>query len=352
MTSVAAVRQPSHVFTGWQAFSEGAVREGWSDGLPLVPPTSDLVAAFVDSTGLAPETIVGEIPTRDLEISVEQIATNAVMAGCRIEYMPLVLAATRAFLHPLANPHCVAATLAGASQLVIVNGPARNELGIRCRDGAFGPGSRANATIGRAIRLIVRNCARSIPGEADRAAFSTPARFTFCIGEDEDASDWIPMHVERGFAPSQSVVTLNSMTDAYGLFDDSSSNPEAFLDRLAHLCRCRPVNTDEYLGDARTMLLVIGPEHRRVLRDAGWSKADVRRYLYPLVTAPHTRPNVVDRHGFHAPGGPTESSVELSKPESLLIVTAGGDGSNVSWTMFPHLASAISMPAEPLQNMS
>lgn len=348
MTTLAPARQRSHVFDGWQAFTEGAIREGWSDGLPLVPPTPDRVAAFVAATGLEPDTVIGEIKTRDLQITLEQVAVNAVMAGCRLEYMPLVLAASRAFLHPLGNAHCVAATLAGASQLVIVNGPIRGELGILCREGVFGPGSRANATIGRAIRLIVRNNARSIPGESDRAAFSTPARFTFCVGEDEEASDWTPFHVERGFEPTQNVLTLNSMTDAYALFDDASQQPEALLDRLAHLSRCRPVNADEYLGDARTMLLIIGPEHRRLLRGAGWSKSDVRSYLYPLLTAPHTRPNAIDRHGYHAPGGPTESSVELSKPESLLLLSAGGDGSNLSWTMFPHLASAVSIEVEPL----
>lgn len=344
---VTDVRQPTHAYAGWHGFAEGAIAAGWSDGLPLVPPTIDLVESFVAITGLTPETIIGEVPTRDLAITVEQVATNAVMAGCRPEYMPVVLAAARAHFHPLGNSHCVAATLAGASQMVMVNGPIRQELGIMCQEGAFGPGSRANATIGRAVRLVVRNCARSIPGEADRAAFSTPARYSFCVGEDEEGSDWIPMHVERGFEPGTSVVTLNSMTDAYALFDATASRPEHLLDRLAHLCRCRPVNIDEFLGDARTMVVVLGPDHRQVLTAAGWSKSDVRDYLFPILIAPHTRPNPIDRLGFHSTGGPTESSVEISRPDNLLLFAAGGRGSHLSWAMFPHLASAVSVRVEP-----
>jgi len=190
-----------------------------------------------------------------------RLLRTRVMAGCKVEYMPLVLAASRAFLDPLANAHCVAATLGGA-QVSSSSSTGRRAGNSGCSPARawFGPGSRANATIGRAVRLVVRNCARSIPGEADRAAFSTPARFSFCIGEDEEGSAWLHCTSSAASAGTNSVVTLNSMTDAYALYDDASAVPETFLDRLAHLCRCRPVNADAFLGDSRTMLLVVGPE--------------------------------------------------------------------------------------------
>jgi hypothetical protein len=341
----AAVRQPTKRYDGYDAFTAGAIADGWSDGLPIVPPTAERVEKFLSTIGKDPWEVVGEIPTRDIEITAEQVAANAVMAGCLPAYMPVVFAAVQAHLHRLGNAHCVTATLTGASQMVIVNGPVRREIGINCGPGALGPGTRANATIGRAVRLVVRNCVQSVPGIADRAAYSTPARYSYCVGEDEEATSWDPMHVERGFGRDQSVATLNSMTDAFALFDDRSDVPDALLDRLVHLCRVRPINPDQYLGDERTMVILIGPEHRRILEEAGWSKADVRSYLYPKLTAPHTRgEGEIDAQGLHATGGPTESSLAISAPDKLLLITAGGQGRQLSWAFFPHIASAVSMP--------
>ena len=158
------------------------------------------------------------------------------------------------------------------------------------------------------------------------------------------------MHVERGFASDDSVVTLNSMTDAFALFDASSQPPELFLDRFAHLARVRPMTRDDYLGENRTIVLLIGPEHRRLLEGAGWSKSDIRSYLFPKLTAPHTRgEGVIEGQGFHPVGGPLESSLALDRPENLLLLTAGGEGRSLSWAMFPHIASAVSQIVVPAQ---
>src|SRR5262249_52736122 len=160
--------------------------------------------------GLEPTEILGAVPTREVVVTAEHVAINAVMAGCRADYMPVVVAAVRAHLHEKANCHSTTGTLSGAAQLVIVNGPVRTELDINGRAGCFGPGWRANATIGRALRLVIRNVCRSIPYFLDRATFSTPARYSFCIGEDEEDSSWLPLHVERGFEPGTSAVTVQS----------------------------------------------------------------------------------------------------------------------------------------------
>jgi hypothetical protein len=337
----------TRTYVGYGALLDGMVEEGWTDGLPVVPATPAKLEEYLAVVGLAGEDVIGEVPSRDITIRADHVAAAAVMAGCLPEYMPAVLAAARGHLSPLGNAHCVLATLTGALQTVILSGPIRTELGVLCGRGAFGPGSRANATIGRALRLVARNACQSVPGDGDRAAFSHPGRYSFCFGEDEENTGWLPMHVERGFAPGDSVATVHSMTDYFSLCDRDSGSPEELLTRFAHLARCRPISRDAFLGENRTVVLVFGPEHRRLLEKAGWEKQDVRSYLHPLLTAPHTRTgNQQETQGMAPLGGPTESSHYLPRPENILIVAAGGDGLNLSWVLYPHLASSVSTKIE------
>ena len=167
---------------------------------PSLPPTPAKVEAFLDAAGLKAGEVLGEVPTREVVVTAEHAAINAVMAGCKQEYMPVVAAAVRAHLHEKANCHSTTGTLCGAAQVVVVNGPVRKEIEIACEGACFGPGFRANATIGRALRLVIRNVCRAIPDFLDRASFSSPLRYSFCFGENEEGSPWLPMHVERGFA--------------------------------------------------------------------------------------------------------------------------------------------------------
>ena len=201
---------------GQEYRDEGALLEdyyarGWTDGLPIVAPTPERVEQFLAAAQLSPETVLGEVATRDVVVTAEHAAINAVMAGCRPEYMPVVIAAVRGHLREKGNCHSTTGTLSGAAQVVIVNGPARQALDINGTAGCFGPGWRANATIGRALRLVIRNVCRAIPNFLDRATFSTPARYTFCFGEDEEGSDWLPLSVERGVPAGTSAVTVASM---------------------------------------------------------------------------------------------------------------------------------------------
>src|SRR3954470_5159107 len=206
---------------------------GWTDGLPIVAPTPERVVEFLAVSGLAPDEILGEVRTRQVVVTAEQVAINAVMAGCRADYMPVVVAAVRAHLSEKGNCHSTTGTLSGAAQVVIVNGPARTELDVNCLAGCFGPGWRANATIGRALRLVIRNVCRAIPNFLDRATFSTPARYTFCFGEDEENSPWVPMHVERGLPQGSSAVTVHSAMVITQSRDAKSRTPEGILDTIA-----------------------------------------------------------------------------------------------------------------------
>jgi hypothetical protein len=300
---------------------------GLTDGLPIVPPTVERVAEFLALAGLAPGDVLGEVPTRRVVATADKVAANAVMAGCRPEYFPTVVATVRAFLEAKSNAHSTTATLAGAAHAVIVNGPVRDEIGIASGQACFGPGFRANATIGRALRLVIRNVCKTVPGELDRATFSWPLRYSFCFGEHEEASDWVPLHVQRGFARTDSVVTLQSV---FGLIEvlEFDPGPEAIAATIAVRARQRGLARDEWCGDDRGVVVVIGQEHRQRFTAAGWDKRRIQEFLWSRFTAP--------------PASPYEDRVDLSSPDNVLVVAAGGPGISVSWLLLPHLSNPVS----------
>ena len=314
-------------YAGYPEALEAYYDEGWTDGLPIVPPTADAVTAMLATVGLDGGEVLGGVPTRNVTVTAEKVAVNAVMAGCRSDYFPVVLAGVRAFLQPKANAHSTTATLAGAAHAVIVNGPVAQELGIEGGQACFGPGFRANATIGRALRLVIRNVCRTIPGDLDRASFSWPLRYSFCFAEDEAFSDWTPLHVQRGFQPTDSVVTVASL---FRLLQATEFAPESdeILTMIAANARFTGLMRDEFVGDERSVVVVIGQEHHRRFLAEGLSKEDVRDRLFDLVTRPTT-----SRH---------DNLVTLAAPQNLLLVAAGGPGIAQSWLLMPHLSSTPS----------
>lgn len=324
-----ALAAEAHAFRDEEDLQETYHANGWTDGLPIVAPTPERVEAFLDAAGLAPDTILGEVPTREVRVTAEHAAINAVMAGCRPDYFPVVVAAVRAHLHEKANCHSTTGTLSGAVQTVVVNGPIRTEIGIECGAGCMGPGFRANASIGRALRLVIRNVCRAIPGVLDRASFSSPHRFSFCFGENEEGSSWTPMHVERGFRADESAVTVHSVMTVDSAVDFVSRTPEGLCDSMLATLRRNGIAGDEFLGDDTTAMLVVGPEHQRFFDRAGWSKDDIRDHLFPK---------------FGEDPGPGGRIVGIGKKEGILIVAAGGDGMAQTWVLLPHLAIAITEP--------
>jgi hypothetical protein len=300
---------------------------GLTDGLPVIPPTVERVAGFLTLAGLAPDDVLGEVPTRRVVVTADKVAANAVMAGCRPEYFPAVVATVRAFLETKANAHSTTATLAGAAHAVIINGPVREEIGIASGQACFGPGFRANATIGRALRLVIRNVCKTVPGELDRATFSWPLRYSFCFGEDEEATRWVPLHVQRGFARDDSVVTLQSV---FGFIEvlEFDPDPRAILSAIAAHARHRGLARDEWCGDDRGVVIVIGQEHRQRLTAAGWDKPMIQDFLWSRLTAPTA--------------GRYDSQVDLASPGNVLVVAAGGPGISVSWLLLPHLSNPVS----------
>jgi hypothetical protein len=315
-------------WTDADAFLEDAYERGWTDGLPVVPPTPEKVEAFLAVAGLDSEVVLGTVPTREVTVTAEHAAINAVMAGCRPEYFPVVVAAVRAHLDEHANCHSTTGTLSGAAHAVIVNGPIRDEIGVAYGAGCLGPGFRANATVGRALRLVIRNVCRAVPGFLDRATFSWPLRYSFCFGEDEAAGPWTPLHVQRGYAPDESTVTVHSIMRMVSSWDSTSRTAEGVLETIVADTRHHGFSGDEFLGDQIPIVYVMGREHQR------WSKERMQEHLFPRLVA--------ETAGLH------DRRYNLGHPENILIVAAGGAGMAETWILFPHLAWAVTRPIEPV----
>ena len=249
---------------------EACFERGWSDGLPVVPPTPERVWRMLQGTTRAPDEVVGIIPPNNVACTVEKVAINAVMAGCKPEYMPVVLAAVEASCIDEFCMHGVLATTYFAGPIVIVNGPIRRAIGMNSGINVLGQGNRANATIGRALQLVIRNVGGGRPGGVDRATFGTPGKYTFCFAEDEEDSPWESLSVEKGFAPDASTVTLFAGGGVQGVLDQLSRTPESLARTFAACLRTLGHPKITFAIDA---FLVVSPEHTRVFSQAGWSKA-------------------------------------------------------------------------------
>jgi hypothetical protein len=250
---------------------------GWTDGLPIVPPVPELVEAMIAGSGLPAQTVVATLAPSLAAASVEKVAINAVMAGCKPASMPVILAAVRAMAQPDFNLAGIQATTHPVAPVVFVHGPIRSKIGINSGSNAFGQGFRANATIGRAIRLILMNLGGGIPGKTDMATLGSPAKFSYCAGENEEASPWDPLHVERGLARDDSAVTVHGGEAPHNLQDHASATPGELLMTFAGTMAVLGANNAGMGGE---MLLVLGPEHARILANHGMSKDDIRAELH------------------------------------------------------------------------
>ncbi len=279
---------------------EAMEERGWTDGLPVVPPTRERVFRMLEGTGRHPQDVVAVVPPDLVECTVEKVAVNAVMAGCRAEYLPVVLTVLEAACTSEFNMH----------------------IGMNAGGNVLGQGNRANATIGRALQLVVRNVGGGRPGGVDRATHGNPGKLTFCFAEDEAGSPWEPLAVERGLPAGVSAVTLFAGSGLQPLADQLSRTPESLARTFA---ACLQAVAHPKLVLAWDALLVVSPEHARVFCEAGWSKERLRRELDGLLCRPGSE--LVRGAGGMAEGMPPGVAAgELPKfrPGGLLIVHAGG----------------------------
>lgn len=297
---------------------------GWTDGLPVVPPTAEAVEQFLNAAKLQPGHILGVEPTKGAVITAEKAAINAVMAGCKPEYMPVVAAAVEAITEDKFSLHGISVSTMGAGILLVVNGPIADQLGINSAESVFGPGNRANATIGRAVRLIVSNVVGTRAGDLDKATLGHPGKYTWCITEKVDRLPWEPMHVARGFAADESTVTTFAGLSGTQVGEHEANTPEGVLDAFAGRLYA--------LGQAmQEVLLVICPEHAAHLKTADWSRQQVCEYLYERTKAP--APSLFSQGGVKEALGEkvAAGSGALASPDTVVPIVAGGDGGG--WSM-------------------
>ena len=302
--------------------AEALFDRGWTDGLPVVPPTEARVLRMLAGTTRAPDEVVATVPPDLVECTVEKVAVNAVLAGCKPEYLPVVLAAVEAACTDEFNAHGLLATTYFAGPVVVVNGPIARAIGMNSGINALGQGNRANATIGRALQLVIRNVGGGRPGGVDRATLGNPGKYTFCFAEDEEGSPWEPLSVARGLPPGTSAVTLFAGEGPRGVVDQLSREPESLARSLAACLRTVAHPKQALSWDA---MVVVAPEHARVYREAGWSRARLLAELDDLLQLPGAE--VVRGAGGMAEGLPdsaARATVPKFRPGGLLLAHVGG----------------------------
>ena len=301
---------------------ESYLERGWTDGLPIVPPTPERVSRFLEHAGRSPSEIVGTEPTKGRVITAEKVAINAVMAGCRPEYMPVVMAAVEAISEPQFNLHAVSVSTMGAAILTVVNGPIARELKLNSGVSVFGPGHRANATIGRAIQLVRSNVTGAVTGELDKATLGHAGKYTWCIAEAEDVSPWEPLHVERGLSAEQSAVTVFAGLSPIQAGNHRGDRPEPVLRSFANAMFASGPGKAE-------IVVVLSPEHLGHISSTGWTKAQVKQFLFET-----TQRSASDwaASGVETVDGYDDETMlgAALAPESINVLVAGGPAGGFS----------------------
>jgi hypothetical protein len=324
-----------------EALLEAFLEREWCDGLPVVPPTEERVRAML--AGRDPRRSLGDMPPLWRATTQEILAVNAVMAGCRPEYFPVVVAATEAVLDPVFNLPGVQATTHPVAPLVIVHGPYGREIGVHSGSGCFGPGFRANATIGRALRLILMNVGGAWPGRQDMATQGSPAKFSYCIGESVEASPWGPLM-------ESDAITVFGGEAPHNVNDHVSTSASGILTVIADTAVSLGSNVGTYLAQSQ-LLIVLGPEHAQTIAADGLSRADVQRFLYETARLPLgciKRSGMRGREDWPAWMRAIEDDEaqlpRVPSPEDIVVLVAGGPGKHSSVVPNCCFSRAVSRP--------
>lgn len=313
----------------YDAINDYFYEQGWTDGLPIVPPTEARVDALLAGMpGLDPDELISIVPPKMGRATLRQVAVNAVMAGCKPEYLAVVVAALRAVSERDYGLHHRQTTTHAGAPLIIVNGPIVQTLRINSGTGLFGPGWRANATIGRALRLVLVNIGGAGPG-VDASQTGHPGKYTYCIGEYEAANPWEPLHVTRGFRREQNVVTVVNAEAPHSMTENIQTDPLEIMRTFASSMATLGVNNLYSQGHP---VLVLGLEHVQHLSSAGWNKRDIQKALFEMARQPWGLmknrgkskgprfPEFVDKNNDN-------SMVPImNAPEDLIVLVGGGAG--------------------------
>jgi hypothetical protein len=324
-----AARSDYHRLVEWY------FEQGWTDGLPVVPPTRDAVAEMMRALGGDPGHVEAKVPPRWGTLTREVLAVNLVMAGCRPDYAPVVRAAMLALCDPLFNLNGVQATTHLVAPLLVINGPVRTRIGLNGAANVFGSGNRANATIGRAIRLVLLNVGGATPGDLDKSTLGSPAKYTFCIAENEEASPLPPYHVDRGYDPDVSTVFVIGCEAPHSVTNHLADDPPGILDSIVSAMSTIAHNNAVSSGSCA---VVLGVEHANTIAGAGWTRSDVRSYLW------HHTTNTFGQISFHGRYGKVynrnlprwyrrEADARIPivpSPDDIHLFVAGGESGRFS----------------------
>jgi len=336
----ARISSQRYAVEGFQEALDLCYSRGWTDGLPVVPPTEPAVRAMLDAVALEPDAQIAFITNRQVAITAEKVAINAVMAGCRPEYMPVVVAAIEGIADPRWGYHGPATSTGSAAVLTIVNGPIAKRLDFNSGDNLFAPGWRANATVGRAVRLVMRNVIGTMPGRLDRGTFGHPGRYTYVMAENEAESPWTPLHVERtGCRPTDSAVTVMAALAPIQFYNQLSSTAAGVLGTL-----CDTMRYPGQIGQPNYCVVLAG-EHMRTIVADGWSKADIRKFIFENTTntVAHFK-RTARMPGAVKPEDETTTRPLVQSPDDILVVAAGGRAGSFS-CFIPGWASRSSSEA-------
>lgn len=331
---------------------------GWTDGLPIVAPTTDRVQAMLAAGEVGSEELVGAVPQRNIVVSAEKVAVNAVMAGCKPEYFRVVLAAMQAVLDPGFNVHTVVTSTGGAAICVIVSGPVADEIGMNSLHNALGTGNRANATIGRAVRLVAMNVLGAKSGGLDGTSLGHPGKFTFCFAESTPPDGWAPLRTELDYPEDDTTVTVLAAEGPRQIAN--AQNPDGW-GVLRTFAAAMMTPSTYSVGKGHQVVLVLGPEHASAIHSAGISRAEVREFLAietRVTPAALEAAGVIIEQGYQhdMTPGPDGKLPVVPSPDDIFLVTAGGAGAGWSayipaWAPKQHSRSAtrrVRLPGDAL----
>ncbi|MDO8567880.1 MAG: hypothetical protein Q7R57_04110 [Dehalococcoidales bacterium] len=299
---------------------EFVMKQGWGDGLPIIPPTQERVYRMIEHSGKEPDEVIASIAPLEGEATIEKIAINAVMAGCKPEYMPVVIAAVEAMAAPEFHLGGLQTTTNPVTALAIINGPIRHKIDVNCAVGCMGPGWRANATIGRAMRLIMLNIGGGVPDKVSRSLHGFPGRYSFCFGEYEEGNPWSPLHVERGFDKNTSTVTVvgaQATHNVITIVPDSKLFLRLAADSMSTLGNNNMVFTE---GEP---LIVITSAHAEILARDGFTKQTIKEFLFESCGVPvsqYPREIATPSKDLFVANGKVKP---CEKPEDIMVVVTG-----------------------------
>jgi hypothetical protein len=310
---------------------------GWTDGLPIIPPTEDLVLKMLEASPASAAQVLGQIPPLNGTATVEKVAINAVMAGCKPDYFPVVLAGVKAVLQPQFNIGSITTTTGGAAPVFIVSGPITERLGLHAGTAVFGSGHRPNATIGRAIRLTMRNLGGATAETMEKSTQGWPGKYTMCFAENQERNPWEPMHVDMEYPSEASTITTSAVRGINPVVEATQESGEGVLQTLVSSMTAGGISGYAYQAHGASPVVVLGPEHAAEIAAAGFSRKDVKAYLFQHVRLPLGA--IKGRGHWGSRSWPEEWEKErddfmvplVLSPDKYVLVVAGGDGRHSAW---------------------